>query len=111
MGLSTVELIRRIGEQVIASFRDGAIDFLVAPDDPARLCLSVRFAADGDHQDDLARLSGIAAAAGITVARSWATPTLAAIEMTVLPPAAAEPVDRVVPFTAAGRRPRLASRG
>src|SRR5690349_1044997 len=43
MGLSTIELIRRIGEQVISSFRNGAIEFLVAPDDPARLCLSVRF--------------------------------------------------------------------
>ena len=111
MGLSTIELIRRIGEQVISSFCDGAVDFLVAPDDPARLCLSVRFAAEGDHQDDLARLSGIAAAAGITVARTWATPTLAAIEMMVQPQQAAAPVDRVVSFTAAGRRPRLASRG
>lgn len=111
MGLSTIELIGRIGEQVIASFRDGAIDFLVAPDDPARLCLSIRFAAEGDHREDLARLSGIAVAAGIPVTRSCATPTLVAIEISVQPQAAAEPFDRVVPFTAAGRRPRLASHG
>lgn len=112
MGLmSTIELIGRIGEVVITQFRDGAVEFLVAPHDPATLSLSVRFAAAGDHRADLARLSEIAAAAGIGVARGWATEKLIAIEMAVEPQAAAEPLDRVVPFTSAGRPPRLASRG
>ncbi|HWG80267.1 MAG TPA: hypothetical protein VN681_10860 [Stellaceae bacterium] len=110
MGLmSAVELIGRIGETVITRFRDGAVEFLVAPDDPATLRLSVRFATGGDHEDDLARLSGIAAAAGVAVARGWAGDSLVAIEMAVQPEAAAVPLDRVVPF-AASRRPRLASR-
>lgn len=109
--LSTIELIRRIGDKVIASFHDGAVDFLAAPENPATLRLSVRFAAAGDHQDDLARLSDIAAASGVAVARSWSGHTLIAIEMAVQPQAAAAPSDRIVPFTAAGQRPRLASRG
>ncbi|HEX6842010.1 MAG TPA: hypothetical protein VF113_10775 [Stellaceae bacterium] len=108
---STIELIGRIGDKVIASFHDGTVDFLVAPDDPATLHLFVRFAAAGDRQDDLARLSGIAAASGVAVARSWAGQTLIAIEMAVEPQAAAAPSDRIVPFTATGHRPRLASRG
>lgn len=109
--LSTIELIRRIGDKVIASFHDGAVDFLAAPDDPATLRLSVGFAAAGDRQGDLARLSDIAAAAGVAVVRRWAGQTLIAIEMAVQPQATAAPSDRVVLFTAAGRRPRLASRG
>ncbi|HKW54996.1 MAG TPA: hypothetical protein VJO12_14985 [Stellaceae bacterium] len=108
--LSTIELIGRIGEMAIARFRDGTIEFLVAPDDPATLRLSVRFAAAGDRQEDLARLGEIAAATGAAVARGWATANLVAIEMAVQPQAAAEPLDRVVPFTAESRRPRLASR-
>jgi hypothetical protein len=107
--LSTRELIGRIGEAVITRFREGAIEFLVAPHDPATLRLAVRFATQGDHQDDLARLGEIAAAAGVGVARGWATADCAAIEIAVQPQAAAEPLDRVVPFSAAGRRPRLAS--
>jgi hypothetical protein len=111
MGLmSTVELIGRIGEMVIARFRDGAVEFLVAPDDPATLRLSIRFATAGDHQDDLARLGEIAAAAGAAVARGWATATLVAVEMAVRPQAAVESLNRVLPFSAASRRPRLASR-
>ena len=111
MGLmSTIELIGRIGETVIRCFGDGTIEFFVAPDDPATLRLSVRFVAAGDHQDDLARLGEIAAAAGVAVARGWATENLVTIEMAV-EPQAAEPLDRVVPFPAEGRRPRLASRG
>jgi hypothetical protein len=109
--MSTVQLIGRIGEMVIARFRDGAVEFFVAPDEPATLRLSIRFAAAGDRQDDLARLTAIAAATGVAVARGWATADLIAIEMAVEPQAAAEPFDRVVPFTAASRRPRLASRG
>lgn len=108
--LSTIELIGRIGEMVMARFRDGAIEFFVAPDDPATLRLSIRFAAAGDRQDDLARLTAIAAATGVAVARGWATEDLVAIEMAVQPQAAAAPFDRVVPFTAASRQPRLASR-
>ena len=112
MGLmSAAELIGRIGETVIAGFRGGAVEFLVAPDDPATLRLSVRFAAEGDHGDDLARLSGIAAAAGVAVARGWAGDSLVAIEMAVKPQAAAAPLDRVVPLAAASRRPLVASRG
>ena len=109
--LSTIGLIGRIGETVIARFRDGVIEFFVAPDDPAVLRLSVRFAAASDHTDDLARLTEIAAAAGVVVMRGWANETLIAIEVLVQPQAVAEPLDRVVPFPAKGRRPRLASRG
>jgi hypothetical protein len=108
--LSTIEVIGRIGERVITQFRDGTVDFFVAPDDPATLRLSIRFADADDRQDDLARLSEIAAAAGIAVARGWAGQTLIAIEMAVQPQAAAAPSDRVVPFTAAACRPRLAGR-
>jgi hypothetical protein len=109
--LSTIELIGRIGETVITRFREGAVEFFVAPDDPTTLRLSIGFAAAGDHQDDLARLIEIAIAAGIDVVRGWASQTLVAIDMAVRTQAAAAPLDRVIPFTAAGRRPRLASRG
>jgi hypothetical protein len=109
--ISTIELIGRIGETVIDCFRDGSIDFFVAPNDPATLRLSVRFAAAADRRNDLARLGGIASAVGVAVTRGWATDILAAIEMAVEPQATAEPLDRVVPFTSAARRPRLASGG
>ena len=110
--LSTIELIGRIGDTVIERFRDGAVDFCVAPDDPGTLRLSVRFAAAGGHTDDLAGLSAIAAAAGAAVTRGWAGETVIAVDIAVEPQAAAtEPLDRVVPFTAAGRRRRSATRG
>ena len=109
--VSTIELIGRIGDRVIHCFRDGAVEFLVAPGPPAMLRLSIRFATAKDREDDLEGLREIAAAADIAVARGLASDTLVAVEIAVEPQAAAAPLDRVVPFTAASRRPRLASRG
>lgn len=108
--LSTLGLIGRIGDAVIERFRGGAVEFLVARNDPAMLRLSVRFAEKRDRAADLARLGDIAATAGVAIERGWATPTLIVVEMPVEARSRAEPAQRVVALTAERRRPRLASR-
>lgn len=104
---STVDVIRRIGDAVTERFRGGAIEFLVHPADPATLRVSIRFAEDRDHQDELAQLNAIGVTAGVSIERGWATRNLIAIEMPVRP--AVGPADRVLRFKADGRPPRSAS--
>lgn len=104
---STVDLIGRLGDAVIERFRGGAVEFLVDPDDPAKLRLCIRFADDRDYQDDLSQLCDIAMTAGVAIDRGWATRNLIAIEMPVR--LAVDPAIRVLSFKTDGRKPRLAS--
>lgn len=104
---STVDLIGRLGDAVIERFCGGAVEFLVDRDDPTKLRLCIRFAADRDYQDDLAQLCHIAMTAGVAIDRGWTTRNLIAIEMPVR--LAAHPGLRVLSFKTDGRKPRLAS--